>query len=198
MISAAVAGTTFRPTASYTTLRDVTQSVGLSDLGRREDALAAIKEAVDVYRELARARPDAFLPDLAVSLNNQSVGLSDLGRREDALAAIKEAVAIRRELARARPDAFLPDLAMSLNNQSNRLSDLGRREDALAAIEEAIQLVLPMLERGSYGLPDSGLRLVESYLKLCEQAEREPDEEVLERMYAVLVAAGVLPPEGQE
>ena len=68
------------------------QSNRLSDLGRREDALAAIEEAVDVYRELARARPDAFLPDLAMSLNNQSVRLSDLGRREDALAAIEEAV----------------------------------------------------------------------------------------------------------
>jgi len=110
----------------------------LAALGRREDALAAIEEAVTAYRELARARPDAFLPNLAASLNNQSLGLSELGRREDALDAIEEAVTIRRELARARPDAFLPDLAMSLNNQSLRLSELGRREDALDAIEEAV------------------------------------------------------------
>ena len=107
-------------------------------LGRREEALAAIEEAVTIRRELARARPDAFLPDLAGSLNNQSVFLSGLGRREEALAAIEEAVTIRRELARARPDAFLPDLAGSLNNQSVFLSGLGRREEALAAIEEAV------------------------------------------------------------
>jgi tetratricopeptide (TPR) repeat protein len=113
-------------------------AVLLGGLGRREDALAAIEEAVTIRRTLAQARPDAFLPDLAMSLNNQSNRLSDLGRREDALAAIEEAVTIRRTLAQARPDAFLPDLAMSLNNQSNRLSDLGRREDALAAIEEAV------------------------------------------------------------
>ena len=31
-----------------------------------------IDEAVGVYRQLAAARPDAFLPDLAMSLNNQS------------------------------------------------------------------------------------------------------------------------------
>ena len=116
------------------------QSNRLSDLGRREEALAAIEEAVTIRRELARARPDAFLPDLAMSLNNQSHGLSDLGRREEALAAIEEAVTIRRQLARARPDAFLPDLATSLNNQSVRLSDLGRREEALAAIEEAVTI----------------------------------------------------------
>ena len=97
----------------------------LSDLGRREEALAVIEEAVTIYRELARARPDAFLPDLAMSLNNQSLRLSDLGRREEALAVIEEAVTAYRELARARPDAFLPDLAMSLNNQSTWLPTWG-------------------------------------------------------------------------
>ena len=52
--------------------------------------LAAAASAA--YRELARARPDAFRPDLAMSLNNQSAFLSELGRREEALAAIEEAV----------------------------------------------------------------------------------------------------------
>ncbi len=71
----------------------------LSDLGRREEALAAIEEAVAIRRELAVLRPDAFRPDLATSLNNVANRLSDLGRREEALAAIEEAVAIYRELA---------------------------------------------------------------------------------------------------
>ena len=119
----------------------------LADLGRREEALAAIEEAVTIHRQLAEARPDAFLPDLATSLNNQSVRLADLGRREEALAAIEEAVTIRRQLAQARPDAFLPDLATSLNNQSTCLADLGRREEALAAIEEAVTH-LPRAGRG--------------------------------------------------
>ena len=42
----------------------------LSDLGRREEALERAEEASDLYRELAAARPDAFRPDLAMSLNN--------------------------------------------------------------------------------------------------------------------------------
>jgi tetratricopeptide (TPR) repeat protein len=66
--------------------------VPTSELGRREQALAAIEQAVEIRRGLAAARPDAFLPDLASSLNNQSNTLSELGRREDALAAIEEAV----------------------------------------------------------------------------------------------------------
>ena len=81
-----------------------------------EEALAATQEAVDISRRLAQTRPDAFLPDLARSLNNLGNSLSGLGRREEALAATQEAVDIRRRLAQTRPDAFLPDLAISLNN----------------------------------------------------------------------------------
>ena len=112
----------------------------LSAVGRREDALAAAQEAVDLYRALAQTRPDAFRPDLAGSLTNLVKMLSDLGRREDALAAAQEAVDLYRALAQTRPDAFRPDLAMSLNNLGAMLSDLGRREDALAAAQEAVDL----------------------------------------------------------
>ncbi len=41
----------------------------LSELGRCEEALTAALEAADLYRALARARPEAFTPDLATSLN---------------------------------------------------------------------------------------------------------------------------------
>ncbi len=109
----------------------------LGDLGRREEALAAIEEAAAVYRDLARARPDAFLPALATSLNNQSLRLADLGRREEALAAIEEAVTIRRGLARARPAVFASRLASSLENQAVILSALGRDAEGQAARDEA-------------------------------------------------------------
>jgi tetratricopeptide (TPR) repeat protein len=114
--------------------------IRLSDLGRREDALAVAAEAVSLYRTLAAQRPDAFRPDLAGSLNNLAGRLNALGRWEDALAAAEEAVSLRRTLAAQRPDAFRPDLAMSVNNLAAMLSELGRREDALAAAEEAVSL----------------------------------------------------------
>ncbi|HNU27817.1 MAG TPA: tetratricopeptide repeat protein, partial [Sedimentisphaerales bacterium] len=112
----------------------------LSELGRREEALAAGQRAVEIREKLAAARPDAFLPYLAMSLNNLANLLSELGRREEALAAGQRAVEIREKLAAARPDAFLPGLAMSLNNLANRLSELGRREEALAAGQRAVEI----------------------------------------------------------
>jgi hypothetical protein len=92
-----------------------------------------------------------------------------------------------------RPDAFLPDLATSLNNQSRRLSELGRREDALAAIKQALHLVLPVLERAHYFLPDGGLTLGQTYLRRCEEAERDPDPNLIQRVVAVLVSAAMIP-----
>ncbi|MFK0052947.1 tetratricopeptide repeat protein, partial [Streptomyces sp. NPDC091025] len=77
----------------------------------REEALAAVARAVEIRETLVEQRPDAFLPDLASSLNNQSNRLAGLGRREEALAAVARAVEIRETLVEQRPDAFLPDLA---------------------------------------------------------------------------------------
>ena len=68
-----------------------TLAVRLSELGRREEALAAAQEAVQIRRALTRARPEAFTPGLATSLYNLATRLSALGRREEALAAAQEA-----------------------------------------------------------------------------------------------------------
>ena len=127
-----------------------------------------------------------------MSLNNQSNRLSELERRDEALAAIEEATAIYRSLAEARPDAFLPAFTRSLTNQAGRLSEFERYEEALAAIEEALETAVPVLEREPDTLSDSGVELVKRYLELCEQVRREPGEELVDRMYEVLVSAGIL------
>ena len=63
----------------------------LSELGRRQEALTAAQEAADLYRALARARLEAFTPELATSLNTLANMLSELGRRQEALTAAQEA-----------------------------------------------------------------------------------------------------------
>ncbi|MBF0394756.1 MAG: tetratricopeptide repeat protein, partial [Alphaproteobacteria bacterium] len=148
----------------------------LSALGRREEALEATREAADIYRRLAEARPDAFLPDLASALNNLGIRLSALGRREEALEATREAVEIRRRLAEARPDAFLPDLARSLGALGGALGDAA---EAIAAFAEGIACLRPAFER----LPQAhgGLMgvLVELYRQACQAHGREPDPGML-------------------
>ena len=130
-------------------------SLWQSALGQREAALASTQEAVDLYRKLAQARPEAFLPDLAASLNNLGNRQSELGQREAALASTQEAVDLYRKLAQARPEAFLPDLAMSLNNLGIMQSALGQREAALASTQEAVDLCRKLAQaRPEAFLPD--------------------------------------------
>ncbi|MDH3662311.1 MAG: tetratricopeptide repeat protein [Alphaproteobacteria bacterium] len=165
----------------------VIHGVTLGALGRREEALTADERAAEIYHQLARVRPDAFLPGLATSLNNLANRLSDLGRREDALETAKEAVQIRRRLVSERPDAFLPDLSGSLNNLAALQSALGRREDALTTAEEAIQIRRRLAsERPDAFFPDLAMSL--NTLSAClaaagkkEEALRATEESVATR-----------------
>ena len=52
--------------------------VRFSQLGRPTDALAAAREAVTAYRELAAANPDRYRPDVAASLSNLGIWFSHL------------------------------------------------------------------------------------------------------------------------
>jgi tetratricopeptide (TPR) repeat protein len=153
--------------------------------GRREEALAAATEAVTIRRDLARARPEAFTPDLAMSLNNLANRLSELGQREEALAAATEAAGLYRDLARARPEAFTPDLAGSLNNLANRLSELGQREEALAA---AARQKLPRLIASSDAVHK---------LTLAARKEDELSDADVLGMLEDLKELGVIPPDDE-
>jgi tetratricopeptide (TPR) repeat protein len=106
-------------------------------MNRLEHALEAIRDAVDLLRQLAADRPDTFNPALARSLNRLSSRLSDLGHRERALEVIQEAVDLHRQLATERPGVFNSLFASSLDELSQQLTNLGHREQALEALHEA-------------------------------------------------------------
>ncbi|MEV6710270.1 tetratricopeptide repeat protein, partial [Micromonospora wenchangensis] len=111
--------------------------------------------------------PDAYLPNLATSLNNLGNHLADLGRPEQALTPAEEAVRIRRHLAETNPDAYLPNLATSLNNLGNHLADLGRPEQALTTTEEAVRIRRHLAETNPDAyLPDLAISLW-AYARVC-------------------------------
>jgi hypothetical protein len=116
-------------------------------LGRGDDALDPVEEAVGHYRELAEEDPERFLGDLAMALNNFSNVLYELGSVKEALEAIEEAVGHYRELMERRPGEALGELATALNNLSNVLHEVGRTEEALGPIEEAVGHYRELAER---------------------------------------------------
>lgn len=111
-----------------------------SELGQREEALTSTREAVDLFRELAKTRPDVFLPCLAMSLSNLGSRQSDLGHWEEALVSARKSADVYRALETVQPGAFQPDLAMSFSNLGQRQNDLGQREEALTSTRKAVDL----------------------------------------------------------
>ncbi|MEI7940796.1 MAG: tetratricopeptide repeat protein, partial [Verrucomicrobiota bacterium] len=139
-----------------------------------------------LYRQLAEARPDAFLPDLAGSLNNLANVLRALGRREEALAHAQEAVRLYRQLAEARPDAFLPDLATSLAVHGNCLAALERHSEAMQATAEAIRLLAPPFAQVPAAFAPLMRAILQLYHRAAEAAQQPPDTELLAPVLEVL------------
>jgi hypothetical protein len=93
------------------------------------------------YRELADARPDAFVPDLAMSLNNLANHLSHLDRREAALSASEEAIIALIPHFQVNPHGF-GDWMARIRAIYVKLSQECRREprfDLLGATAAAIE-----------------------------------------------------------
>lgn len=102
----------------------------IAALGRREPALDATQEAVDIRRRLAAERPDAFLHDLANSLNNLGRRLSEMERDDEALAAAHEAVIILVLFFLALPAAHGRRMRWIVDTYVERAAKVGQDPDS--------------------------------------------------------------------
>ncbi|KAF8180658.1 hypothetical protein K438DRAFT_1976487 [Mycena galopus ATCC 62051] len=110
-------------------------------MGRHEDAVPKVAEAVGRFRKLAETNPGpVIMHGLATSLYSLGAHLRAVGRNTDALQVGQEAVDLRRTLAEVGPAATW-DLAQSLHALGIHLNDAGRGADALCAYEEVVQLL---------------------------------------------------------
>lgn len=118
------------------TLTDLAYALGASEHQRR--ALAAIGEAVTVYRRLAEANPAAHRPGLARAVGDFGTLLGMVGRAEEGQQALEEAADLYRQVALTSLTVGLPGLINVLDNQAHLLSALGRNHEAWAACREAL------------------------------------------------------------
>lgn len=70
---------------------------------RPEEGLWAIEQAVELYRSLAKAHPEEFIPDLARSLSAFAIFFYHTGHQQETLRPLEEAIELRRSLATERP-----------------------------------------------------------------------------------------------
>ncbi len=115
-------------------------SVRQHEVGRRSDSLASAQESVRIWRSLADANVNSYLPKLARALTNLAHSQGIVGHRIEALSCISEAVKIDRVLSENTPGANLSALSTSLGSQSLRYSETGQFQEALSAITESVTI----------------------------------------------------------
>ncbi len=118
------------------------------------------QEALKHYRSLAESNPEAFLPDVAGTLNNLALLHKATQAFGPALAEYEEALKIRRGLAESNPEAFLPDVAGTLNNLGELHRITNKYGLALKKFQEALKVYrnLSEAESGEF-LPDLAMIL---------------------------------------
>ena len=87
-----------------------------SELMEREAAREAFKEALRIYRGLAKQHPVAFEPGVAMTLNNLGNLQRDLGEREAALDSFEKALEIYWPLCQKTPKAYGQNFFLALRN----------------------------------------------------------------------------------
>lgn len=117
-------------------LRALQQHAGqLSVLGRGADALAALREAVDVHGRAERAR---LWPAHVVTLSALAGTLHDLDRGAESITLLQEAVGIARLLVAADPEKHRAVLAQCLHQLAQQQRLAGDPRAALGPSTEAL------------------------------------------------------------
>lgn len=112
----------------------------LTEAGRRDDALAALDEAIAIGRRHVHAKPLRYAPNLAAALLMKAHLLAELGHIEQALSSADGAVDIYRTLVPGDQVRFEPILFAALTSLGFWRHQRGEFDAALPAFEEAATL----------------------------------------------------------
>ncbi|WP_419999367.1 hypothetical protein [Streptomyces boninensis] len=107
------------------------------DPDRADQAAAAFRDAIEVFRRLAAANPAEHQEHLAVALTVAPFLMPRLGPSDLAMTTALEAVGMLRRLADEDPGEWLDGLAYALVAAAGTLAD-GRPEQALALAAEGV------------------------------------------------------------
>ncbi len=123
--------------------RGVLNNLGnsLSGLGRGEEALAASQEAADIYRRLAAIHPDAFLPNLAMSLDTLGQILGHEGQFKEAAASFETALSAIVPFFEQTPQAFRELVENMIGDYAWACRSAGVKENAsvVERMREAVE-----------------------------------------------------------
>ena len=113
--------------------------VVLSDLGRKEEALLRLQNALELSQDIANREIEGTV------LNSIAAVYDDLGSKDTALQKYKEALEVRREAGDRRGEG------QTLNNIASVYSAIGRKDEALQRFEEALAVRREVEDRRGEG-----------------------------------------------
>ena len=173
----------------------------LGNLDRMQNRLSEAREhqgaALEIYRQLARQNPDAYLPYLAGALSNMGSMARLQNHLEESQKDFEDALEIERQLVVQNPAKYLPNMAMMLNEFGMVDAARNRFEAAREHFEEALKIDRQLAEQSpaeylpqlattltNFGLLDAGEHRLDIARTHFEEAVRI-DRQLVERNSAV-------------
>ncbi|MGW6462522.1 ATP-binding protein [Streptomyces rubiginosohelvolus] len=144
-----------------------------------------------LFADLAERDGDAYLPALALALNNEGIRLAEVGRHEEALAVSARALTHYRDIVDRGGMRVRPDLLTVVNNHAVRLAETGRLREALEVSDEGVRLSRELNRDGDAYLPELAGALNNHAVRLAENDRQEQAMEASEEAlgyYRELVA----------
>ena len=159
----------------------------LQSLNDFEKARCHYEEALQILRELTKKNPEAYLPDVATSLNNLGNLLCNTNDLKKAQDYQEEALQIRRELAKQNPGAYLPKVATSLNNLGNLLRNTNDLKKAQDYYEEALRILRKLAQQNPEAYkPDVATSLNNLGVLLCDTNDLKKAQDYQEEALQIL------------
>jgi tetratricopeptide (TPR) repeat protein len=112
----------------------------LTEEGRREDALTALNESIEIGNRHIQDKPLRYAPNMAAALLTKAHLLADLNRVDEALSSVTGAVDIFRTLVPTDPERFEPVLFAALTSLGFWRHQRGDLDAALPAFRDAAGL----------------------------------------------------------
>lgn len=111
------------------------------------EAEEAYKEALELYREVARCAPATYQMSTSYVLNNFAEFYCYKQRFEEAEKLYREDLEQYRKLAESDPDKYQPEVASTLRSLARLYKRMDHPEEEATAVRDALELFRKLLER---------------------------------------------------
>jgi tetratricopeptide (TPR) repeat protein len=168
----------------------------LNELNRIADGEQALRESLEIFRELAETTPSTYSDDIATVLCDLAHLLRRTNRTTEAEVAYREALKIREDLAEKQPNLFLNNLALALHQFAWFLRITRRPQEAEAKFRQALDIYRDLLEDSpEVYLGDTAETLNELGILLRQTGRPEEAEEAMQEAITLVRIAVESDPE---